>query len=155
MTEQLLNAGDLPELQPIRPGFFESWRLLRKLNDDPLGHAQLMQERYGNAVMQKVAGIRLVHLYGAEAHRLALVNNDDVFSNKKAWDRIIGRIFPNGLMLRDGDDHRYHRRLMQAGFKVRAMQRYMQEMAPQVETAVTGWPVSRARPCRYTRSSRR
>lgn len=139
MTDHLLTAPEL--LQPICPGFVESWRLLRKLNDDPLGHAQLMQSTYGNAVMQNVAGIRLVHLYGAEAHRLALVNSDEVFSNKKAWDRIIGRIFPNGLMLRDGDDHRYHRRLMQAGFKNKAMQRYMKEMAPQVSDAVAAWPI--------------
>lgn len=141
MTEQLLNPRARPEIRPIRPGFFESWRLLRQLNDDPLGHAQLMQARYGNAVMQKVGGIRLVHLYGAEAHRLALVNSGEVFSNKKAWDRIIGDIFPNGLMLRDGDDHRYHRRLMQAGFKNPVMRRYMLEMVPQVESTMASWPV--------------
>ncbi len=83
--------------------------------------------------MQKFFRITFVHLYGADAHRLTLVNQDQVFSNKQAWDQIIGRIFPNGLMLRDGDDHRYHRRLMQAGFKNPALQRYLLEMEPQVQ----------------------
>ena len=146
MTDQMLAAETLPELAPIKPGFFESWRLLRKLNNDPLGHAREVQARYGNAVRQQVGAISLIHLYGAEAHRLALVNEGQVFSNKQAWDFIIGRIFPNGLMLRDGDDHRYHRRLMQAGFKTAAMRRYMQTMVPQVEQAVAGWPVSDTAP---------
>ncbi|MFT5134706.1 MAG: cytochrome P450, partial [Gammaproteobacteria bacterium] len=97
--------------------------------------------RYGNAVMVKFAGITLVRLYGADAHRLTLVNEGQVFSNKKAWDMVIGRIFPNGLMLRDGDDHRYHRRLMQAGFKSKVMQRYMVEMEPQIRHAVSNWPL--------------
>jgi cytochrome P450 len=96
--------------------------------------------------MQRFARVTFVNLYGAEAHRLTLVNHDQVFSNKKAWDQIIGRIFPNGLMLRDGDDHRYHRRLMQAGFKVDAMRRYLLEMEPQVQQAVAEWPVNPGEP---------
>jgi cytochrome P450 len=134
------------ELQAIRPGFFATFRLIRKSYVNPLRHAQELQENYGNAVMQKFAGMTFVHLYGADAHRLALVNDGQVFSNKEAWDRIIGRIFPNGLMLRDGDDHRYHRRLMQAGFKNRAMQRYLLEMEPQVQHAIASWLPSPGQP---------
>ena len=52
---------------------------------------------------------------------------------------IIGRVFPNGLMLRDGVDHRYHRRLMQAGFKSKAMQGYLRQMIPQVERTLATW----------------
>ena len=96
--------------------------------------------------MQKVAGRTYVNLYGADAHRLALVNDDQVFSNREAWNLIIGRIFPNGLMLRDGEDHRYHRRLMQAGFKNPVLQAYLQEMQPQVREAVSGWPVHPGEP---------
>ena len=81
----------------------------------------------------------VVHMFGADANQLCLRNPDQIFSNKKAWDRIIGRIFPNGLMLRDGSDHRYHRRLMQAGFKSRAMQGYFQQMQPQIESAIGKW----------------
>ncbi|MEZ5501699.1 MAG: cytochrome P450 [Halioglobus sp.] len=146
MNDMLTPPGVAPRLRPVKVGFFETLRLVRKSYSDPLGHAQELQSRYGDAVMQKLARITFVHLYGAEAHRLALVNNGQVFSNKKAWDMIIGRVFPNGLMLRDGDDHRYHRRLMQAGFKSSAMQRYLLEMEPQVERAIAGWPVRAGRP---------
>ncbi len=134
------------ELRPIKAGFIETLRLIRKSYTCPLEHAQELQALHGNAVMQKLARRTIVHLFGADAHRLALVNDGQVFSNKKAWDQIIGRIFPNGLMLRDGDDHRYHRRLMQAGFKSGAMQRYLLEMEPQVQRAVANWPVVPGQP---------
>jgi cytochrome P450 len=142
IADMKLHGGATEELRPIKVGFFESLRLIRKSYTYPREHAQELQARYGNAVMQKMARRTFVHLFGADAHRIALVNDGQVFSNKKAWDQIIGRIFPNGLMLRDGDDHRYHRRLMQAGFKSGAMQRYMLEMEPQVQRAVASWPVS-------------
>jgi cytochrome P450 len=146
MMDSTVRATDASELLPIKVGFFETLRLIRKSYVNPLRHAQELHDRYGNAVMQKFFRITIVHLYGADAHRLALVNQDQVFSNKEAWDQIIGRIFPNGLMLRDGEDHRYHRRLMQAGFKNKAMQRYLLAMQPQVQQAVAGWPVSGGQP---------
>ena len=108
-------------LRPIRVSLRETFRLVRDSYSNPLEHAQELHSRFGNAVMQRFFRMKFVHLYGAEAHRLTLVNEGQVFSNKKAWDMIIGRIFPNGLMLRDGSDHRYHRRLMQAGFKSKVM----------------------------------
>ncbi len=136
MQSSISSDMDDKRLRPIKTGFFETWRLVRQSYTNPLQHARDLQDRYGDAVMQRMFGMTYVHLFGPEAHRLALVNQDQVFSNKKAWDLIIGRIFTNGLMLRDGADHRYHRRIMQAGFKSQALQRYMQEMVPQVQCAV-------------------
>ncbi|MCB1689630.1 MAG: cytochrome P450 [Halioglobus sp.] len=146
MSDTAVLDSETEELRPLKLGFFETLRLVRKSYAYPLEHAQELQARYGNAVMQKMAGRTFVHLFGADAHRLALINEGQVFSNKKAWDQIIGRIFPNGLMLRDGDDHRYHRRLMQVGFKSGAMQRYLLEMEPQVQRAVADWPVVPGQP---------
>ncbi|MFT7686434.1 MAG: cytochrome P450 [Candidatus Azotimanducaceae bacterium] len=131
-------ANALP-LKPIKTGFLKSMRYMKRSYNTPLEHGQDLRREYGNVVMQKAGRMRIVHLFGAEAHRLCLTNPGQIFSNKKAWDMIIGRIFPNGLMLRDGDDHRYHRRLMQAGFKSRAMQGYLKKMAPEVHNAVSQW----------------
>ncbi len=115
-------------------------RYMKRSYNNPLQHGQDLRREYGNVVMQKAGKMRVVHLFGADAHRLCLLNANQTFSNKKAWDMIIGRIFPNGLMLRDGDDHRYHRRLMQAGFKSKAMAGYLGQMIPQIKDAVAGWP---------------
>lgn len=127
------------EIKPIKTGMFETIRFLKQSYSNPLAHAQYLRERFGDVVMQRAGGMTMVHLFGADANQLCLVNPGQVFSNKRAWDMIIGRIFPNGLMLRDGSDHRYHRRLMQAAFKSKAMQGYLHQMIPQVEERVETW----------------
>lgn len=126
-------------LLPIKVSFLESWRLVKLSYADPLKHTQYLQQKYGNVVLHRVGKMNVVHLFGADGNRLSLLNPGQVLSNKKAWDQIIGRVFPNGLMLRDGDDHRYHRRLMQAGFKSQAMQGYFKQMAPQIAQSVVSW----------------
>ena len=126
-------------IEPIQTGLLKTMRYMKRSYNNPLEHGQDLRREYGNVVMQKAGKMRIVHLFGANAHKLCLLNPNQTFSNKKAWDMIIGRIFPNGLMLRDGDDHRYHRRLMQAGFKSKAMQGYLGQMIPQVKAAVAGW----------------
>lgn len=132
-----------PPLEPIKASLFETWKLMKKSYHNPLENCQDLQQRYGNAVMQKMGSMRYVHLFGAEAHKLSLNNPDQVLSNKKSWDLIIGRIFTNGLMLRDGDDHRYHRRIMQAGFKSHAMKSYMETMVELVPEAINHWPTGK------------
>jgi cytochrome P450 len=135
-----------PMLTPIKAGVLGTLSWIRQSFKNPQAYCQALQETYGDAVMLRAGRMNYVHLFGADAGRLSLVNPDQVFSNKKAWDMIIGRIFPNGLMLRDGDDHRYHRRIMQAGFKNKALLRYMVEMVPQVEAAVADWPITTGQP---------
>jgi len=129
-------------LKPIESGLFETFRMIKQSYKNPLEHGQFLQRQYGNVVLQKLGKISYVHLFGADASRLALLNQDQILSNKKSWDLIIGRIFPNGLMLRDGDDHRYHRRIMQAGFKNKAMKTYMSDIAELVPQAIKDWPVA-------------
>lgn len=134
-----LNSAARKPLTPIKLGLLESWRLISLSYSDPLSQTQHLNQKYGNVVMQKVGNMEVVYLFGADANRLALLNPDNILSNKKAWDQIIGRLFPNGLMLRDAEDHRYHRRLMQAGFKSKAMQGYFSQMAPQIARAIAKW----------------
>ena len=55
MTDTMLDASATEDLRPIRVGFFETLRLVRKSYVYPLEHAQELQARFGNAVMQKMA----------------------------------------------------------------------------------------------------
>ena len=57
MSDTILHADAVAELKPIRPGLRETWRLVRLSYVNPLRHAQEMQSRYGNAVMQRFARI--------------------------------------------------------------------------------------------------
>ena len=132
-------TNNVKPLIPIKTNIVESLRMMKQSYANPLEHSQFLQQRFGNVVMQRAGSMKFVHLFGPEANRLSLVNPGQILSNKKSWDKIIGRIFPNGLMLRDGDDHRYHRRLMQAGFKKEAIQRYLLNMTPLVKHSIGQW----------------
>ena len=75
-------------LTPIKVSILESWRLISLSYSDPLEHTQFLSQKYGNVVMQKVGKMKVVHLFGADANRLSLLNPDNILSNKKAWDQI-------------------------------------------------------------------
>lgn len=81
---------------------------------------------------------------GADAAELILMDRDKNFSNARGWWPSLGDFFPNGLMLRDFDDHRLHRRMLQSAFKRAAVEGYLARMHPSVTAAARDWPTGRA-----------
>jgi cytochrome P450 len=80
-----------------------------------------------------------VYLMSAEGNELVLFDREGRFSAKQGWDRILAALFPRGLMLRDAEDHRWHRRLMLPAFRKEALARYFERMNPRIEAAVALW----------------
>jgi cytochrome P450 len=134
-----LPSSDIELLRPQRPGYIEGFRHTMEMRADALMCTRRMYEQEGAVVSQRFGPYRAVNLFGPDAVKLVLLNRDGVFSNKLAWDQIIGRIFTNGLMLRDGDDHRYHRRIMMGAFKTSALESYLDQMNPEISERVARW----------------
>ncbi len=133
---------------PARPwgsipkdGIADTLRALPRVKRDMLGVVSERCDRHGPVVRQNQGPIRAVNLFGPDANRLVLLDRDGIFSAKKSWDLIMGRIFTNGLLLRDGDDHRFHRRLMREAFRTPALQSYLDSM----NAALVPWAESLAR----------
>ena len=80
-----------------------------------------------------------VYLMSAQANEMVLFDRSGRFSAKLGWERVLADLFPRGLMLRDADDHRWHRRLMLPAFRKEALARYLQAMSPRIEAAVAQW----------------
>jgi cytochrome P450 len=80
-----------------------------------------------------------VYLMSAEANEMVLFDRAGRFSAKKGWERVLAELFPRGLMLRDAEDHRWHRRLMLPAFRKEALARYLDKMSPRVEAALVQW----------------
>ena len=80
-----------------------------------------------------------VYLMSAQANELVLFDRAGRFSAKLGWERVLADLFPRGLMLRDADDHRWHRRLMLPAFRKEALARYLEAMSPRIEDAVSQW----------------
>ena len=104
--------------EPGLPLVGKSLDLLR----DPAAVSDDMVSKYGRVYWSNAFGRTNVTLLGPEANEFVLMDRERNFSSKGGWNPILGRLFPNGLMLRDFDDHRAHRRIMQVAFKQPAMQ---------------------------------
>ncbi|HEY2386541.1 MAG TPA: cytochrome P450 [Candidatus Binatia bacterium] len=98
-----------------------------------------LRERYGPVVFQNTLLVPLVSLFGPEANRFVLLDQEQQLSAKRAWDLVMGRIFTNGLLLRDGLDHRHHRRIMQVAFHQSALRDYVERMNPHIATVIEEW----------------
>lgn len=112
------------------------WRIFA----DPLDGARRQFADCGPVVMEKWGPLRLVNLFGPDANELVLMNRDENFVSRPAWNFFIGDIFPNGLMLRDGEDHRRHRRVMRAGFHRTAIAGYLAAMNPLIDERLASLP---------------
>ncbi len=80
-----------------------------------------------------------VYLMSAAANEMVLFDRGNRFSAKLGWERVLADLFPRGLMLRDAEDHRWHRRLMLPAFRKEALARYLEAMSPRIESSVTQW----------------
>lgn len=84
--------------------------------------------KYGHIFSSRFLGEQWIRLTGPDACQFLLQDKENHFSTKMGWDSFVGDLFPRGLMLMDGAEHLYHRRIMQAAFGRSAMTRYSQSM---------------------------
>jgi cytochrome P450 len=80
---------------------------------------------YGDAFAVTVLGQRVSVFLSPEATRTLYLDRDQNFSSERGWSFTIGPLFRRGLMLRDFDDHRLHRRAMSHAFRRTALAGYM------------------------------
>lgn len=105
---------------------------------DPFAFHRRRIDAFGPVYKFHVFGHWTVALNGADALEMVLMDRDKNFSSHMGWG-VLHRLFPNGLMLRDFDDHRAHRRIMQAAFKPNAMADYVSRMNDGIDRALGHW----------------
>ncbi len=113
--------------------------LAKEFLSNPRALSRRMKETYGPVYRTRFLGQRTVGLAGVDALELVLLDRDKNFSSEQGWDHTIGRLFRRGLMLMDFDEHRYHRRIMQAAFKKDALEYYMQHMHAVTARSMATW----------------
>ena len=86
------------------------------------------REKYGDVFKYRTPLGSSVVLCGPAANKMILVEESKFTSNKEAWEISLSDLFPNGLMLMDGDQHQYHRSIMNEAFKKEPMQGYLDSM---------------------------
>jgi len=123
-----------------RVSALEALLSLPNMRTNPLKTWLGLQQRFGNVVRQNLFFFgEGIHVFGPDANRTVMLDRENVFSAKRAWDAIMGRIFTNGLLLRDGADHREHRKRMQVAFKTEALKDYSLKMNPLIAEGIARW----------------
>lgn len=106
---------------------------------DPLAFARRMHARYGPVHRFYACGSWNVQLVGPEANELVLFDQERNFSAEGGWRPVFGRHFEGGLLLRDGADHLWHRKLVATAFKRDQLQSYLDIFAANNERVLAGW----------------
>src|ERR1700692_2502149 len=110
----------------------EGWPLIGKTLEvlaDPKGQVERQAAKYGLVYRS--------HIFGETS--LVLLGQAKLFSSTHGWGRILGRLFPRGLMLLDFDEHRLHRRALSVAFKSGPMKSYLAALDAGIAARVAQW----------------
>lgn len=106
---------------------------------DPLAFARRMHARYGPVHRFYACGSWNVQLVGPEANEFVLSDQAGNFSAEGGWRPVFGRHFEGGLLLRDGADHQWHRKLIASAFKQQQLQSYLDLFVRNNEPVLERW----------------
>jgi cytochrome P450 len=95
---------------------------------------------YGPVFSTRFLGETWIRLTGPKGCQFLFQDGAHHFSTAEGWASFVGELFPRGLMLKDGQEHRHHRRIMQAAFKKDAMVAYQALMSSALPEIVKRWP---------------
>ena len=95
-----------------------------------------LRAKYGPNFRMHLAARPVLIVGGPDAVREVFLDRDKNFSSELGWKKSIGKLFARGLMLKDFDEHRVDRRLMQMAFRNEAMRGYVDTMTSHISTAV-------------------
>ena len=107
--------------------------------NDMLSGLRSTHEKFGDAVLTPLPGMKMVNLFGPDANRFVLLDPERIFSARKPWMMIMGKIFPDGLLLLDGDEHKMNRKVMHTAFTRPALGEYSEHMNAIVAEEIEGW----------------
>src|ERR1044072_9497045 len=120
----------------------EGWPFIGKTLEvlaDPKGQVVRQSKKYGLVYRSHLFGETSLVLLGPEANELVMFDQSKQFSSTLGWGRILGLLFPRGLMLLDFEEHRLHRRALPVAFKSGPMKSYLADLDTGIAARVGQW----------------
>src|SRR6476620_1787088 len=120
----------------------EGWPIIGKTFQvlaDPKGHIERNGAKYGLVYRTHIFGETNIVLLGPEANELVLFDQQKLFSSTHGWSKVLGLLFPLGLMLLDFDEHRLHRKALSVAFKSGPMKSYLSDLDRGISARVAQW----------------
>ena len=106
---------------------------------DPYAFTKSMYEAHGPVHCFYACGNWNVQLVGPEANEFVLLDREANFSAYGGWKPVFGKHFDGGLLLRDGADHQWHRKLLASAFKQDQLEAYLRVFARNIEAVTARW----------------
>jgi cytochrome P450 len=106
---------------------------------DPFAFTRAMHERFGPVHCFYACGNWNVQLVGPEANEFVLFDRESNFSAYGGWKPVFGRHFDGGLLLRDGQDHQWHRKLLATAFKLEQLQAHLDIFSQNMSNLTERW----------------
>jgi len=95
--------------------------------------------RYGSVSKASLTFQKFVVALGPEFIQQLTLDTQQAFSTRMGYKGPLGDFFAGGLLMRDFDEHKFHRRIMQTAFKIDAMRTYVSLMHPIIDLEVARW----------------
>jgi len=96
-------------------------------------------QRFGALSRISMTGMRSVLALGPDLAKTIYLDRDRNFSAKMGYNPSLANFYEGGLLLRDFDEHRFQRRLMQTAFKNDSMKHYVDVMNPTLSEGIEQW----------------
>ncbi|MFI9504395.1 cytochrome P450 [Nocardia sp. NPDC052566] len=106
---------------------------------DPIEFAQRRFERYGPVQWLGILGRRIVVVGSPAGLEAVYLDRTKTMSAQRGWEFLIGPFFRGGLLLRDFDEHLFHRRIMQQAFTRPRLAGYLELTTPLLTRGVAAW----------------
>ena len=106
---------------------------------DPFGLFERKKAAFGNIYKGVYLGKWGITILDKEANKYLLVEQGKYLSSEKAWETSLKDLFPNGLMLMDGEKHKKHRGILRKAFEKDPMEGYLELMRPIIAQYLHAW----------------
>ena len=110
-----------------------------ELMNNPYGLVDRLYKKYGPVVQSKAVAQPYVLVVGADINQMFYLDTEKNFSPMMGYATSLGEFYSGGLLVRDYDDHKKHRRLFQTAFKNDAMMFYTDVMNDIMKNHIESW----------------
>ena len=109
------------------------------LVNDFYGFLDQQYKTYGPVSRTRLIGHTTLLCMGADINKQIYLDPDKNFSTEMGYADNLGEFYGGGLLMRDFDDHKLHRRLFQTAFKTETMKHYVNYMNPVMAQNIHNW----------------
>lgn len=123
------------------PGDYGRWPTgyTLRLVMNPFDQMHGLVERFGLTHRTNFSFQNVVMVQGPDAMRELTMDPNRVFSARMGYDGPLGDFFAGGLLMRDFDEHKFHRRIMQTAFKTSVMRGYIDQINELTARRIASW----------------